>query len=108
VVGNTVISGHHNAFGKVFEHLIDLEVGDEVIMLSGIHEFYYVIVNKMILPEKEESLDRRLQNARWILSSTDERLTLVTCWPANSNSHRLILVAVPEENPSLPHSRALV
>ncbi len=99
VVGNTVISGHHNAFGKVFEHLIDLEVGDEVIMLSGIHEFYYVIVNKMILPEKEESLDRRLQNARWILPSTDERLTLVTCWPADSNSHRLVLVAVPEEKP---------
>jgi LPXTG-site transpeptidase (sortase) family protein len=100
VIGNTVLSGHHNAFGKVFEHLIDLEVGDEIILLSGTHEFYYVIVNKMILPEKDEQLDRRLENARWILRSDDERLTLVTCWPANSNSHRLILVAVPEERPA--------
>lgn len=95
VVGNTVISGHHNAFGKVFAHLVDLEVGDEITMLSGIHEFHYTIVNKMIMPEKNEPLDVRLQNARWILPSTDERLTLVTCWPANSNTHRLILVAVP-------------
>jgi LPXTG-site transpeptidase (sortase) family protein len=94
-VGNTVISGHHNAYGKVFAHLVDLEVGDDVTVLSGKHEFHYTIVNKMILPEKNESLEIRLQNARWILPSTDERLTLVTCWPANSNTHRLILVAIP-------------
>jgi len=94
-IGNTVISGHHNAFGKVFAKLVDLEVGDEITILSGKHEFHYTIVNKMIMPEKNEMLEVRLQNARWILPSTDERLTLVTCWPANSNTHRLILVAVP-------------
>ncbi len=99
VSGNTVLSGHHNAFGKVFAHLIDLEVGDEIIMLSGPREFYYTIVNKMILPEKGESLERRLNNARWILPSIDERLTLVTCWPAASNTHRLVIVAVPEAEP---------
>jgi sortase (surface protein transpeptidase) len=26
-------------------------------------------------------------------STDDERLTLVTCWPADSNTHRLIIVA---------------
>lgn len=98
--GNTVISGHHNAYGKIFKNLVDLEVGDEVIMLSSGKEFFYVIVNKMILPEKDESLEFRLENARWILPSNDERLTLVTCWPADSNSHRLILVAIPEETPA--------
>lgn len=101
MIGNTVISGHHNAFGEVFANLEYLEAGDEIIMLSGANEFYYLIVNKMILPEKEEPLETRLDNARWILSSEDERLTLVTCWPDNSNSHRLILVAVPSESPKL-------
>lgn len=101
-VGNTVISGHHNAFGKVFAHLVDLEVGDEITVLSGAHEFHYIIVNKMILPEKNETLETRLQNARWILPSTDERLTLVTCWPANSNTHRLILVAIPKVEEATP------
>lgn len=100
MIGNTVISGHHNAFGKVFSNLIDLSAGDEVIMLSGSKEFFYVVVNKLILPEKDEPLDVRLDNARWILQSEDERLTLVTCWPANSNTHRLILVAIPEEIPT--------
>ena len=99
IPGNTVISGHHNAYGKVFSRLVDLEVGEKVILLSGAKEFHYTIVNKMILPEKEEPLEARLDNARWILPSEDERLTLVTCWPANSNTHRLILVAVPKEIP---------
>jgi LPXTG-site transpeptidase (sortase) family protein len=102
--GNTVISGHHNAYGKVFEHLVDLEVGDRVILLSGAMEFDYIIANKMILPEKDQPLDIRLDNARWILPSSDERLTLVTCWPAKSNTHRLILVAVPDQQKVLTQS----
>jgi sortase A len=49
----------------------------------------------MILPEKYQEIDVRMDNARWILPSDDERLTLVTCWPATSNTHRLIIVARP-------------
>ena len=37
----------------------------------------------------------RLANARWIQPSEDERLTLITCWPYESNTHRLIIVALP-------------
>jgi hypothetical protein len=57
----------------------------------------------------DESLEIRLDNGRWILPTEDERLTLVTCWPEDSNSHRLIIVAVPapdysqfDERPPLP------
>jgi len=49
----------------------------------------------MILPERNEPVDTRLQNARWILPSADERLTLLTCWPYTTNTHRLIIVAIP-------------
>ena len=93
--GNTVISGHHNAYDMVFEDLVDLEDGDEVLLMSGDEEFSYKIARKLILPEKDQPLDIRLDNGRWIMPSTDERITLITCWPKNSNSHRLILVAVP-------------
>lgn len=95
VIGNTVLSGHHNAFGEVFKGLVDLEVGDMITITSGEKQFNYFIANKMILPEKDKSLSVRLENGRWILPSNDERITLVTCWPARSNTHRLILVAVP-------------
>jgi LPXTG-site transpeptidase (sortase) family protein len=95
VIGNTVLSGHHNAYGEVFKGLVDLEVGDSIIITSGANEFSYIIANKMILREKDQPLDKRLENGRWILPSNDERVTLVTCWPASSNTHRLVLVAVP-------------
>lgn len=95
VIGNTVISGHHNAYGEVFKRLSDLEVGDAVKLFSGEKEFDYVITNKMVLLEKDQPIEERLENARWILPSDDERVTLVTCWPERSNTHRLILVARP-------------
>lgn len=93
--GNTVLDGHHNINGKVFEHLVDVSPGDLIIVFGSRRAYFYEITNKMILPEKYQELDVRMDNARWILPSDDERLTLVTCWPATSNTHRLIIVAKP-------------
>ncbi len=94
-VGNTVINGHHNVHGKVFGHLVDLVPGDRILVYSGTYSFYFEVSNVMILPERDADLSTRLDNARWIEPSNDIRLTLVTCWPANSNTHRLIIVASP-------------
>jgi len=110
VIGNTVISGHHNSYGEVFKDLKELEIGDVIKLFSEEREeFKYIVSNKMILPEKDEPLEIRLENGRWILPTEDERLTLVTCWPEDSNTHRLIIVAVPapdysqfDERPPLP------
>jgi LPXTG-site transpeptidase (sortase) family protein len=96
VVGNTVLNGHHNVKGEVFKRLVDLEPGDQVIVESESASYSYVIVNRMILPERFAPLEERIANAQWILPSEDERLTLITCWPYESNTHRLILVARPD------------
>jgi sortase A len=93
--GNTVFNGHHNVFGEVFGNLVEVEIGDVIQVYSSASEFSYQITNKMILPEKYEQLDVRMNNAQWILPSQDERLTLITCWPYESNTHRLIVVARP-------------
>jgi sortase A len=95
--GNTVINGHHNAYGMVFKDLVKLSVGDVIIVYSGDIEYRYLVAEKLILPERGQLLETRLKNARWIQSSLDERLTLVTCWPATSNTHRVIIVAFPED-----------
>ncbi len=95
VPGNTVLNGHHNVYGEVFGRLVDLDTGDMIIVSSGDQDFIYKITNKMILPEKYAELDVREENARWLQPSEDERLTLVTCWPKVSNTHRLIIVAKP-------------
>jgi len=93
--GNTVLFGHHNEFGEVFGHLVDLQVNDVITLSSGERDFRYVIALKLIMPERNEPIEIRLQNASWILPSQDERLTLLTCWPQTTNTHRLIIVAVP-------------
>jgi LPXTG-site transpeptidase (sortase) family protein len=97
VVGNTVLNGHHNVYGEVFKRLVDLNPGDVVVVESENASHSYVIVNRMILPEKYAPLTDRVANAQWILPSEDERLTLITCWPYESNTHRLILVARPDK-----------
>jgi LPXTG-site transpeptidase (sortase) family protein len=95
--GNTVLNGHHNIYGEVFRDLIDVEIGDKIVLLGPRRMYSYIVANKMILPEKYEQIDTRMENARWILPSDDERLTLISCWPYESNSHRLIIVARPVE-----------
>lgn len=95
VVGNTVLIGHHNTHGEVFAHLADLRVGDALWVYAGPQVFTYTLAARLILPERFQPLAVRLQNAQWIAAFADERLTLVTCWPYASNTHRLILIARP-------------
>ncbi len=93
--GNTVINGHHNEYGEVFGRLVDLKIGDKVYVYSQGKKFGFIIANRMILMERFVDTATRLENARWLARTDDVRLTLVTCWPKLSNTHRLILVARP-------------
>lgn len=106
-IGNTVISGHHNAYGEVFKNLYQLVEGDFINLFSEGKLYQYIITNVMIFEEKDQPLDVRLENARWILPSEDERITLVTCWPQDSNTHRLIIVAVPFSTAQSPSSQEI-
>ena len=98
-IGNTVLNGHHNVHGKVFENLHKVKPGDQIFIFGGSLLFRYKVVNVMILSEEGEDLYIRMQNSRWILESDDERITMVTCYPSYSNTHRLIVVAAPDGPP---------
>ncbi len=95
VPGNTVLNGHHNIDGEVFGHLYELAQGDRITVYSGNRSFDYAVAQVMKLEERNMPLAQREENARWVLPSADERLTLVTCWPPYTNTYRLIVVAVP-------------
>ena len=49
------------------------------------------------LRKAAEAVQLRLGTApqQWVQPPENARLTLVTCWPSTSNTHRLIVVAVP-------------
>lgn len=93
--GNTVINGHHNAFGRVFAELVNVQPGDRINIYSEGAEFSYIVVQTMILEEENQPMSIRLENARWLLPSEDERVTLVTCWPQTNFTHRLVVIALP-------------
>lgn len=93
--GNTVLNGHHNIYGEIFRDLENLEVGDEIVVYDQERTYYYRVQEQHILLEKDQPLTVRQENARWILPTPDERLTLVTCWPYTDNTHRLIVIAIP-------------
>jgi sortase A len=94
-MGNVVLNGHHNIKGEVFRYLVDLEVGDRVLVYVGDQEYHYAVAEKHILKEKGEPPEVRRQNASWIGPTADERLTMITCWPYTNNTHRLVVVANP-------------
>jgi LPXTG-site transpeptidase (sortase) family protein len=95
VPGNTVLNGHHNIFEEVFRDIHKLKEGSLIILYSGEKAFTYRVGLNIILEERYKPLETRLANAQWILPSDDERITLITCWPYTSNTHRVVVVAVP-------------
>ena len=92
---NVVLSGHHNRGGEVFRYLVDLQLGDEIILAADNYTYHYTVTDRFIVPERGVPDEQRQQNVQWIMPTVDERLTLVTCWPYTDNSHRLIVVAKP-------------
>ncbi len=90
--GNVVLSGHNNILGAVFRELDQLDTGDVATVWSGGKQYDYEIDEVFIVPERDATYEQRLENARWIGEFDDNRLTLVTCWPRDGNSHRIIAV----------------
>ena len=94
--GNIVLSGHHNIKGEIFRYIVDIEPGSTITLYD--HEgrvFNYFVEDKFIVKDKGEPEAVRRENAKWIGPFNEERLTLVTCWPYNNNTHRVIVIAKP-------------
>lgn len=95
IAGNTVLNGHHNIQGMVFRDLYQVQLGDTIELYSGEELISYVVVHTDILEERNQPIEVRLSNAEWIKGTEDERVTIITCWPFESNTHRVVVVAVP-------------
>lgn len=91
--GNTVLAGHNNLFGAVFGELENVQVGAEIAVWSEYGVLSYRVQQRLLLEEKDQPLEVRLQNAQWMADTPDDRLTLISCWPRETYTHRLIVVA---------------
>lgn len=92
---NIVMSGHHNIKGEVFKELVDLKIGEEIILHAADGKSYrYVVQDNLLIPEADASMEERLEHAQMYMGHTpDSTLTLITCWPYWGNTHRVIVIA---------------
>jgi sortase A len=97
--GNVVLNGHQSIYGGVFHNLTDLSDNDEIVLYAGDKAFRYYVTERHLLAEEGQPLAVRIQNAKWIMPTAAERLTLVTCAPDAQSTHRLIVVALPLAGP---------
>jgi LPXTG-site transpeptidase (sortase) family protein len=93
--GNTVISGHNNIDGAVFKDLHQLKPYDWIFLYASGRRLAYFVEERFIVPEQNATEKQHLDNVKWISETPDERLTLVTCYPPWSNTHRTIVLARP-------------
>jgi LPXTG-site transpeptidase (sortase) family protein len=99
--GNVVISGHHNTRGEVFRQVSEigqpgsaLGESDEIILVAEDGQQHtYTIVQWERFQEEGIPEQERQDHARYLASTIDPTLTLVTCWPYESNSHRVVVIA---------------
>lgn len=95
-VGNTVISGHNNIRGAVFKDLFEVNLGDRISLQDADgRTFHYEVVESFVVREEGATEAERRDNTQWIRQTPDERLTLVSCFPPWSNTHRIIVLGFP-------------
>jgi len=95
---NIVISGHNaSTGGQVFAQLDDLQIGDEITLFNHNQEtFTYQLVEKNIVRTFASSAETERYLRTVTEPTNQEQLTLITCWPRWTNTHRLIVIAQPK------------
>jgi len=93
---NVVLSGHDDWQGEVFKNLWKAKQGDQIVLKAGDKDWRYHVDQILDFPEVGQPLDKRLENAAFIGTTGDERLTLVTCYPYGVDSDRIIIIARPD------------
>ncbi|MCO6452386.1 MAG: sortase [Caldilineales bacterium] len=108
--GNVVLSGHNNVGGAVFQSVsvigepgVDFGLGDSMILVDELgRRFVYTVNGWERLKEANASVAKRVENARYLRPTDFAQLTLVTCWPPDSNTHRVVVTGLLTGAESIP------
>jgi len=84
--GNCALAGHRSyTFGKFFNRLNEIEVGDEILITTKKEDLTYKVIKTHVVTPDDVSVLKG--------SKDDNIITLITCTPIYVASHRLIVVA---------------
>ncbi len=95
---NIVLAGHVGGYGLVFRDLFYVQPGDEILLYTADQQYLYIVQERLLVDEEGVSVEQRAANARYIQSTAQAMLTLVTCWPPDGPdlfTQRVIVRATP-------------
>ena len=78
-----------HTFGRFFNRLDEVGLGDEIIIISNGEEYKYKVFNKVVVEPTDLSVLQR--------NNKDRIVTLITCTPIKTATHRLIIQGKIEE-----------
>ncbi|NLX77073.1 MAG: class D sortase [Clostridiaceae bacterium] len=85
-IGNTAISAHRShTYGRNFNRLDEVEEGDIVVISTLDADYAYEVFNILVVEPDDVSVLKK--------SETESILTLITCHPLYTATHRLIVQA---------------
>ncbi len=82
--GNYVVYGHDDIEGNVFQYLPIVRVGDHVYLDSGARRYDYRVVARTIVSPRDIPVMAPTRTAT---------LTLISCYPFNVDSQRIVITA---------------
>ena len=97
--GNVILYGHNNMYGSVFKNLAKLSPGDALSLQTGQRAWNYEVDQVVLLPFSTASEEERRSYQTYLAETAVPRLTLISCWPPESNTYRVVVVAYPQQMP---------
>jgi LPXTG-site transpeptidase (sortase) family protein len=97
--GNTIIVGHVYP-GRAFHDLIQADFGDLVKVTDHYYVDHWYQVEEIRLVPAENATQAQLEETyEEIFQTEGERLTLITCYPVYTWTHRAVVIAYPIDGP---------
>jgi LPXTG-site transpeptidase (sortase) family protein len=97
--GNVILYGHNNMYGSVFRNLGKLNPGDALTLQTDQRTWQYRVDRVVLLPFLNASDVERRTYLAYLEPTGAPRLTVISCWPPESNTHRIVVVAYPAQLP---------
>ena len=93
--GNCVLSGHSaEEGGAALRGIERIPIGDSIVLYNAQgFQYNYMVTGVITLDETGATEAERREHARWMDPTPEPVLTVVTCWPEWSYTHRIVVRA---------------
>jgi LPXTG-site transpeptidase (sortase) family protein len=92
--GNIILYGHNNIDSSVFLHLYQLKSGDTVQLQTGVQTWDYTVSEVTIFEATDPAADQAIFD-KYMKATRSPRLTILSCYPPDNNTHRVVVIAYP-------------